>query len=78
MCYGVEAENVPFYSQMSLMPLKSDGSLCIMEALSRSQLERLFFLELSLILVAKNIDRLSWSQTKQDERPTHSDRGIED
>ncbi|KAL8490208.1 hypothetical protein ACS0TY_025450 [Phlomoides rotata] len=28
-----------FHSQLSMMPLKSDGSLCIMEALSRSQSE---------------------------------------
>ncbi|XP_028112681.1 AP2-like ethylene-responsive transcription factor ANT [Camellia sinensis] len=36
MCYGV-GENVGFHSPLSVMPLKSDGSLCIMEALSRSQ-----------------------------------------
>ncbi|KAL5556751.1 hypothetical protein UlMin_038987 [Ulmus minor] len=36
--YGVEGENNGgFYSPLSVMPLKSDGSLCIMEALSRSQ-----------------------------------------
>lgn len=37
--YGVEAEsnNSGFYSPLSVMPLKSDGSLSIMEALSRSQ-----------------------------------------
>ena len=35
--YGVEGENGGFYSPLSVMPLKSDGSLCIMEALSRSQ-----------------------------------------
>ncbi|GMN34248.1 hypothetical protein TIFTF001_004590 [Ficus carica] len=29
--------NAGFYSPLSVMPLKSDGSLCIMEALSRSQ-----------------------------------------
>lgn len=34
---GVEGENGGFYSPLSVMPLKSDGSLCIMEALSRSQ-----------------------------------------
>ncbi|XP_058069695.1 AP2-like ethylene-responsive transcription factor CRL5 [Magnolia sinica] len=41
LCYGVEApaENGAFYSQLSVMPLKSDGSLCIMEALTRSQQE---------------------------------------
>lgn len=32
LCY----ENNPFHSTLSVMPLKSDGSLCIMEALSRS------------------------------------------
>ncbi|XP_038983596.1 AP2-like ethylene-responsive transcription factor CRL5 [Phoenix dactylifera] len=37
LCYGVEGENGGLYSQLSVMPLKSDGSLCIMEALSRSQ-----------------------------------------
>ncbi|MCD7465573.1 hypothetical protein HAX54_001574 [Datura stramonium] len=35
LCYGV-GENNPFHSSLSVMPLKSDGSLCIMEALSRS------------------------------------------
>ncbi|XP_010941959.1 AP2-like ethylene-responsive transcription factor ANT [Elaeis guineensis] len=38
ICYGV-GENGGFYSQLSSMPLRSDGSLCIMEALSRSQQE---------------------------------------
>ncbi|CAL5369347.1 unnamed protein product [Camellia sinensis] len=33
--YG--AQNGGFYSPLSVMPLKSDGSLCIMEALTRSQ-----------------------------------------
>ncbi|XP_068657618.1 AP2-like ethylene-responsive transcription factor ANT [Aristolochia californica] len=37
ICY--EAENAGLYSQLSVMPLKSDGSLCIMEALTRSQQE---------------------------------------
>ncbi|XP_042391260.1 AP2-like ethylene-responsive transcription factor ANT [Zingiber officinale] len=40
ICYGMEgAENEAssLYPQLSVMPLKSDGSLCIMEALSRSQ-----------------------------------------
>ncbi|CAN4092195.1 unnamed protein product [Withania somnifera] len=32
LCY----ESSPFHSSLSVMPLKSDGSLCIMEALSRS------------------------------------------
>lgn len=30
-------ENGVFHSPLTVMPLKSDGSLCIMEALSRSQ-----------------------------------------
>lgn len=37
ICYGMEGPNGGLYSQLSVMPLKSDGSLCIMEALSRSQ-----------------------------------------
>ncbi|KAI3972790.1 hypothetical protein MKX01_019448 [Papaver californicum] len=41
ICYGVGSchENSGYYSHLSVMPLKSDGSLCIMEALSRSQSE---------------------------------------
>lgn len=39
ICYGVEGGNGAFCSQLAVMPLKSDGSLCIMEALSRSQQE---------------------------------------
>lgn len=35
--YGLEAENVELYTGMPIMPLKSDGSLYGMEALSRSQ-----------------------------------------
>ncbi|KAJ4846312.1 hypothetical protein Tsubulata_007456 [Turnera subulata] len=36
--YGVEGENGGLFSPLPVMPLKSDGSLCIMEAaLSRSQ-----------------------------------------
>ena len=35
--YGVEAENGGLYSHFPVMPLKSDGSLCLMEALGRSQ-----------------------------------------
>jgi len=35
--YGLEAENVGYYSALPIMPLKSDGSLYGMEALSRSQ-----------------------------------------
>lgn len=37
ICYGV-GENSAFQSPpLTMMPLKSDGSLCIMEALTRSQ-----------------------------------------
>jgi AP2-like factor (ANT lineage) len=36
ICYGVP-ENANFHSPLTVMPLKSDGSLCIMEALGRSQ-----------------------------------------
>ncbi|KAI4316583.1 hypothetical protein L6164_024552 [Bauhinia variegata] len=36
ICYGV-GENSAFHSPLAVMPLKSDGSLCIMEALTRSQ-----------------------------------------
>lgn len=36
--YGVEGDtSAGLYSPLSMMPLKSDGSLCIMEALNRSQ-----------------------------------------
>ncbi|XP_022739532.1 AP2-like ethylene-responsive transcription factor ANT isoform X2 [Durio zibethinus] len=35
--YGVEGENGGLYSHFPVMPLKSDGSLCLMEALGRSQ-----------------------------------------
>ncbi|XP_031273069.1 AP2-like ethylene-responsive transcription factor ANT [Pistacia vera] len=38
ICYGV-GENGAFHSPLSVMPLKSDGSLCIMEALTSSQAE---------------------------------------
>ncbi|PSS21206.1 AP2-like ethylene-responsive transcription factor ANT [Actinidia chinensis var. chinensis] len=34
---GDEAENGGFYSPLTVMPLKSDGPLCIMEALNRPQ-----------------------------------------
>ncbi|KAK8964571.1 AP2-like ethylene-responsive transcription factor ANT [Platanthera guangdongensis] len=37
ICYGADGENGGFYSELSVMPVKSDGSLCIMEAFSRSQ-----------------------------------------
>lgn len=37
-CGVVEGENGGgFYSALPVMPLKSDGSLCLMEAMSRSQ-----------------------------------------
>lgn len=39
ICYGADGENGGFYSELSVMPVKSDGSLCIMEAFSRSQQE---------------------------------------
>ncbi|KAJ6352993.1 hypothetical protein OIU76_002085 [Salix suchowensis] len=39
ICYGVEENGGFQYSPLSVMPLKSDGSLCIMEALTRSQPE---------------------------------------
>lgn len=35
ICYGVDGEHGAFYSPLSAMPLKSDGSICSMEALSR-------------------------------------------
>ncbi|KAF7830509.1 AP2-like ethylene-responsive transcription factor ANT [Senna tora] len=37
ICYASATDNSPFHSPLSVMPLKSDGSLCIMEALTRSQ-----------------------------------------
>ena len=49
ICYGV-GETGAFHSPLSVMPLKSDGSLCIMEALSRSQQEGLFLFLLSMFL----------------------------
>lgn len=55
ICYGV-GESGAFHSPLSVMPLKSDGSLCIMEALSRSQQEGPFLLSsmfLSLNLKTK-------------------------
>lgn len=39
LCFG---ENTGFHTPLSVMPLKSDGSLCIMEALRRSQTQGLF------------------------------------
>ncbi|CAL9114619.1 unnamed protein product [Musa acuminata var. zebrina] len=45
VCYGMEDENGGgLYSQLSIMPLKSDGSLCNMEALRRSQQEGMMML----------------------------------
>ena len=40
-CYVVGENGGFHHSPLSVMPLKSDGSLCIMEALSRSQPEGL-------------------------------------
>ncbi|XP_051127011.1 AP2-like ethylene-responsive transcription factor ANT isoform X2 [Andrographis paniculata] len=34
--YGVMADNADLYSHLTVMPLKSDGSLCLMEAINRS------------------------------------------
>ncbi|KAJ0233473.1 AP2-like ethylene-responsive transcription factor ANT [Hirschfeldia incana] len=36
VCYGSNSAAGDSYSQMSVMPLRSDGSLCLMEALNRS------------------------------------------
>ncbi|KAG2241293.1 hypothetical protein Bca52824_096723 [Brassica carinata] len=36
VCYGSNSAAGEMYSQMSVMPLRSDGSLCLMEALNRS------------------------------------------
>ncbi|RID77193.1 hypothetical protein BRARA_A00121 [Brassica rapa] len=36
VCYGSNLAAREMYSQMSVMPLRSDGSLCLMEALNRS------------------------------------------
>ncbi|KAJ4964775.1 hypothetical protein NE237_016624 [Protea cynaroides] len=36
ICYGIGGENGGFYSQLSMMPLKTDGSLYITEAHTRS------------------------------------------
>ncbi|KAI4315101.1 hypothetical protein L6164_027947 [Bauhinia variegata] len=35
--YGLEGENISLYSHLPVMPIKSDGSLYVMEALSRPQ-----------------------------------------
>ncbi|KAL3526914.1 hypothetical protein ACH5RR_011570 [Cinchona calisaya] len=37
ICCGMEGDNAAFYPPVTLMPLKSDGSLFIMEAMNRSQ-----------------------------------------
>lgn len=43
-CHGVEGENGSgLYSGFPIMPLKSDGSLCLMEAITRSQSQGSFF-----------------------------------
>lgn len=52
MCYAV-GDNGGFSSPLSVMPLKSDGSLCIIEALNRSQTEGL--LSFTLLLFSFNI-----------------------
>ncbi|KAJ0252375.1 AP2-like ethylene-responsive transcription factor ANT [Hirschfeldia incana] len=36
VCYGSNSAAREMYSQMSVMPLRSDGSLCLMEAINRS------------------------------------------
>ena len=36
VCFGSNSAAGGMYSQMSVMPLRSDGSLCLMEALNRS------------------------------------------
>ncbi|KVI02736.1 AP2/ERF domain-containing protein [Cynara cardunculus var. scolymus] len=48
-CSGVESENASgLYSAFPIMPLKSDGSLCLMEAITRSQSQGLFLVFLYL------------------------------
>lgn len=49
ICYEV-GQNGNFHSSLSVMPLKSDGSLCIMEALNRSHSQGQFFLPFLLFL----------------------------
>ncbi|XP_078430482.1 AP2-like ethylene-responsive transcription factor ANT [Wolffia australiana] len=39
ICYGMDNGNAAFCPQFPVMPLKSDGSLCLMEALTRSRPE---------------------------------------
>lgn len=41
--YGMDGENAGFHSPLTVMPLKSDGSLCLMEAINRSQPQGLYF-----------------------------------
>ncbi|KAG0467212.1 hypothetical protein HPP92_018792 [Vanilla planifolia] len=36
LCYGGDGESGDFYSQLPLVPVKSDGSLCFMEAFGKS------------------------------------------
>lgn len=45
LCY----ENGGFHSPLTVMPLKSDGSLCIMEALTRSQTEGIHYFASKLL-----------------------------
>ena len=47
ICYGVGG-NSTFHTPLAMMPLKSDGSLCIMEALTRSQTQGKVFLSSSM------------------------------
>ncbi|KAF9621527.1 hypothetical protein IFM89_022545 [Coptis chinensis] len=58
ICDGVDGENGGFYSHLSVMPLKSDGSLCIMEALSRSQPEGPFLVSYCEGLVPSSSPKL--------------------
>lgn len=41
LCYGAP-DNTGFHPPLTVMPLKSDGSLCIMEALTRSQTQGIY------------------------------------
>lgn len=54
--YGGESENAAFLSSLSVMPLKSDGSLCIMEAFNnRSHPQGFFFLGLKVQHLFTNV-----------------------
>lgn len=48
--YGLEGENAGLLSSLSVMPLKSDGSLCIMESFNRSHPQG-FYPNLELFLL---------------------------